>query len=80
VEGARAGLEHGRLNGIYADAERLGRVRQIGRLLRLRRVADLELDIVVLKTIAGDRSFDREIHVLRDVALSLYLVEEVQLR
>jgi hypothetical protein len=45
------------------DAERLGRVRQIGRLHRLRRFADLELDIVVLKTIGGDRmtrnAFDR---------------------
>ena len=55
---------------LYVDAERLGRVRQIGRLHRLRRLADLELDVVVLKKIGGDRGFDGEIDVLRDVALS----------
>jgi hypothetical protein len=49
----------------YVDAERLGRVRQIGRLHPLRRLADLELDIVVLKTIGGDRGFDGEIDVCR---------------
>jgi hypothetical protein len=62
------------------DAERLGFVRQIGRLHRLRRFADLELDVVVLKTIGGDRGLEGEIDVLRNVALSLDLAEETQLR
>jgi hypothetical protein len=50
----------------YVDAERLCRVRQIGRLHWLRRLADLELDVVVLKKIGCDRGFDGEIDVLRD--------------
>jgi hypothetical protein len=50
----------------YIDAERLGRVRQIGRLHRLRRLADLKLDVVVLKKIGCNRGFDGEIDVLRD--------------
>jgi hypothetical protein len=52
-------------------AESFGLIRQIRRFHRLRRLADLKLDIVVLKKIGGDRSFDREINVLRYIALAL---------
>ena len=61
-------------------AESFRLIGQVGPLHRLRRLADLELDGVVLKEIGDDGGLDREIHILRDIAGVLDLAQKIQLR